>query len=50
MEPLIIVLLIIAAIGVQVLAFFVTLRIRRNAALKEDNVLTEAQVQESFNE
>ena len=63
--PLITALLIIAAITTQVLAFFVTFRIRRNSAMKEENVLDfadykdrldknetlpEKQVQEPFNE
>ena len=37
--PLITALLIIAAIMAQVFAFFVTLRLRRNLAEKEDNIL-----------
>ena len=46
--PLIIGLLIIAAISAQVLAFFVTLRIRRNSAGKEDNVIEFAEHKDRF--
>ena len=46
--PLIIALLIIAAITVQVVVFFVTLRIRRKSAEKEENVVDFADYKDRF--